>query len=362
MCVCSPVLHKMLLGSFVERNMKNINLHDVNGKAFGKALDMWCGREGGLKLGLEEVKELASVADRFQMTEVVSALDESVKRHLNMSMCGDVLNWSGELGLRESEVASQKLATERFDEFAKTQSFLRLEENVLGILLEGDDLVTRNEEAVWEAVCDWRRAAAGQARGGRRLLEKIRFPLMEEEYLRSRVVGMAPADEAEWMGGVVAEALRAKAARDGGGGFEPALHGPTALDHRVGLGERWASLADGGERRLKGHTAYVSALAECEGRVCTGSWDGSILVWSTTGDAAEGRAAGAGAAAAAPERALEPEGDHDSDGVHSLAAWGGRLVSGHGSGRLRVWDVATGACCQVVEGHAFQVRLILTSV
>ena len=38
---------------------------------------------------------------------------------------------------------------------------------------------------------------------------------MEEGYLRSRVVAMAPAGEAEWMEGVVAEALRAKAAPGG---------------------------------------------------------------------------------------------------------------------------------------------------
>ena len=31
----------------------------------------------------------------------------------------------------------------------------------------------------------------------------------EEEYLLSRVLGMAPAEEAEWMADVVAEAVRA---------------------------------------------------------------------------------------------------------------------------------------------------------
>ena len=46
------------------------------------------------------------------------------------------------------------------------------------------------------------------------------FLLMEERYLRDQVVGMAPAEDAEWMEGVVldSEALRAKAAR--GNSFE----------------------------------------------------------------------------------------------------------------------------------------------
>ena len=194
---------------------------------------------------------------------------------------------------------------------------------------------------MWEAVAKWRGAGEGQARG-RGLLGKIRFPLMEEEYLRSRVVGMAPAEDAEWMEGVVAEALRAKAARGSSKRFEPTLLGPKALDHRVGLGVKWADYLDGGERRLQGHTAHVAALAECEGRVCSGSWDGSIRVWSAAG------------AEPSPERTLEHEG-LGCDGVHSLSAWRGRLISGHGSGKLRVWNVATGELDEVIEGHASQV-------
>ena len=31
--------------------------------------------------------------------------------------------------------------------------------------------------------------------------------------------------------------------------------------------------------------------------------------------------------------------------------WEGRLISGHDSGKLRVWNVATGECDQVLEGH-----------
>jgi hypothetical protein len=277
------------------------------------------------------------------MTEIVSTLDERVMEHLQeqISSGRDVLglmDWCGELGLSQSEKAARKLATGRFEELAKTEDFIRIGENVLAGLLDDDDLVARSEEAVWEAVVGWRRAEDdGQARG-RGLVGRIRFPLMEEGYLRSRVVGMAPAGEEEWMEGVVAEALQAKAARVDGEGFEFELLGPKALDDRVGLGVEWKMYADGGEQRLKGHSEEVTAFTECEGRVCSGSLDGSILVWRMTGEAAD-----------EPERRLAPEGPRDE--VHSLAAWKGRLISGHGSGQLRVWNVVTGACDQVLEGH-----------
>jgi hypothetical protein len=165
-------------------------------------------------------------------------------RHLSMRMCREVLSWSGELGLRQSEEAARKLATARFEALAKTDGFMQMGEESLGRLLDDDHLAARNEEAVWEAVAEWRREEGEPARG-RELVGKIRFPLMEEGYLRSRVVGMAPTEDAKWMEGVVAEALRAKAARGDGLGFEFKLLGPKALDDRVGLGVEWAKYADG---------------------------------------------------------------------------------------------------------------------
>ena len=217
-----------------------------------------------------------------------------------------------------------------------TEGFMRMSEEALGSLLDEDDLAAKNEESVWEAVVSWRRAEEGPARG-RGLVGKIRFPLMEEGYLRSKVVGMAPAEERAWMKRVVAEALRAKAAQGDGEGFEFELLGPKALDHRVVLGVIWGEYADGGERRLKGHTDDVIAIAECEGRVCSGSRDGSVRVWSMTEAGAE-----------EPERSLVPGGA--TDALYSLVACEGRLISGHYSGQLRVWNVVTGMCEQVLEG------------
>jgi hypothetical protein len=226
----------MLCGRFIENNRKRLDLKDVDGPAFGKTLDIWCGKQICSELGLGDVKELASVADRFQTTEVTSVLNHTIIEQLSIGMCVEVLSWSGEYGLRQSEVAAQKLALERFEELVRTESFVRIDERVLATLLDDEGLAAKNEEAVWEAVAAWTRAQEGQARGrGLVGLGKIRFPLMKEGYLRSRVVEMAPEEAAEWIKGVVAEALGAKAARRDGRGFEFELLGPTALDDRVGL-------------------------------------------------------------------------------------------------------------------------------
>ena len=98
---------------------------------------------------------------------------------------------------------------------------------------------------------------------GQGLVGKVQFPLIEEGYLRDLVVGMAPVENAEWMEGVVAEALQANVARRDCFKFELELLGPKALDYRVGLRVKWGEYADGSNWRLNPHAYHVWAIMEC---------------------------------------------------------------------------------------------------
>ncbi len=71
-------MHKMLCGSYAESNSKKLELKGVDGAAFGQTLDIWCGKESSAEIRLGDVRELVRVADQFQMTEVVSALERTV--------------------------------------------------------------------------------------------------------------------------------------------------------------------------------------------------------------------------------------------------------------------------------------------
>ncbi len=72
--------------------------------SFRKIIDIWYGKLSRVDMQLQGVKKLAQIADQSQMTEIVPTLDETVVRHLSTpaSVCGEVLNRSGELGLRKS--------------------------------------------------------------------------------------------------------------------------------------------------------------------------------------------------------------------------------------------------------------------
>ena len=74
--------------------------------------------------------------------------------------------------------------------------------------------------------------------------------------------------------------------------------------------------------------------------MCSGSADGSIRVWKL--DTLEG------------ERVLQSKwvgSANSDDSVHALAVWDGQLISGHGSGRVLVWDACTGERGRELVGH-----------
>ena len=111
----------------------------------------------------------------------------------------------------------------------------------------------------------------------RELLKGIRFGVMEERYLKEQARGKVAEEHREWMEGLVGEALRAKAAVRANlkATVEMRQLGAKAHTRRRGRGVEWGRYCEGrGGRCLKGHSRVITALAECEGRMCSGSVTG----------------------------------------------------------------------------------------
>ena len=120
----------------------------------------------------------------------------------------------------------------------------------------------------------------------------------------------------------------------------------TARHLRACSGVAWERYAGGGERRLRGHDEFVTALAECGGDVYSGSLDGTIRHWDR--------------ATLAHVRTLQ---DPAVPGRRRARIWClverlGALVSGHGDGALRVWDVPAGQCRARLRGHGGEVNTV----
>ena len=330
----SPVLHKMVCGCFRESVSGRVELNDVEQTAFQQVIDLSCGKDGLEVKDITDIMLLESIADRFQMTEVEAELEDAILRNLSVNVCADMLLASARRGLQRVEAAAYKMALERFEQFAATEGFIRIGEDVLGNLLDKDELNASCEEQVFECLLRWMKAGRSGLRG-RHLLSKIRFPLMEAKYLALRVYELFPEENFDWIEGLMSEASRVK--------LIPAADRATvklrllsakAMTQRICRGVRWDQCRIGGERRLDGHSNAVTSLAECQGMVCSGSEDGSIRVWDKD--------------TLACARTLEVDG---GGALCSLKEWEGRLISGHGDGRVRVWDVLSGQCERQLEGH-----------
>ena len=337
--MASPVLYKMICGSFREGTTRRLSLKDVDGKAFVEVLNLWCGKERRAEQGLRDVMAMASVADRLEMLDAFAVLEAAIIGELRTEVCAEVLMSSRRLGLGQVEEAAWEMAVRRFDEVCRTAGFMGLDEETVGKLLEEDGLGVLKEEEAFEGLMRWMKGDAGAGLRGRELLGTIRFGVFEEGYLEEKALAMLPEEHREWVEGLVKDALRAKAAVRAKATVDMGQLGAKALTRRRGRGVNWGRYCEGRcGRRLPGHSDPVRVLSACEGRMCSGSWDGSIRVWRL--DTLE------------EERVILNEGKEGEESVLALAEWEGQLISGHDSGRVRVWNVATGEMRRELAGHA----------
>ena len=327
----------MVCGGFREGGVRRVELGDVDGRGFGAVLDAWCGRAGWEARELGELVRLAGLADRLQMSEAGEALEDVIVGRLSVGTCADVATGSRALGLGRLEEAGLRMVAERFEEVAGTAGYLGMEEAALGRVLEEEGLGVRSEERAYEGLVRWMKAGEGGLRG-RGLLRAVRFGVMEEGYLATGARAVFPGEQLEWIEGCLSEAVEARAAGRRGEEARTEHLGAKGLSRRRGRGVAWERCEGGGGRRLAGHAAEVRCLAACHGRVCSGASD-EICVW-------DGLTLGL-------ERTLEPQRTLGRRGsVWSLASWEGLLLSGHGDGRVVVWNAATGALERVLDfGH-----------
>jgi hypothetical protein len=111
----------MICGTFSESTMTRLELADVDARVYSDVLDMWCGKKDFWNKELGVVMAMASVADRLEMTEVGTALEDAIIGHLGVNLCGDVLVGSVNLGLGRLEAAAREMCLERFEEVARTE-------------------------------------------------------------------------------------------------------------------------------------------------------------------------------------------------------------------------------------------------
>ena len=344
LCILSPVWRAKLCGDIGNKPRQNLNLEDEDETVFSQLLELGCGNTVQIVGGLQALVELGKMADRFQVETVQNTVEHAVLSRLTVENCASVLSLTCESGLERIQCASRALALREFDAFASSAGFVKLGEELLGSLLEDDELRSESEERVFEAVLRWttRGGAAGAARGGG-LLRKVRFPFMAAAYLETAATAQLAA---HGLGALAAEGLGLKD-MDGPPWCGDRLEqlDATALVPRRAGHASWGSLLQRGElRRPTGLRNLCVALHDgsFDKSVCVGCCDGSVLVWCRS----------------TLKCSMVLYGH--SRAVWALAPVGERLVSGSDDADIRVWNMRgparqRGMCLRVLKGHTGRV-------
>ncbi len=307
-----------------------IALENEEARWFGKLVELSCGGTATMEEGLDGLMGLGLMADRYQVEVVQGPVEEAVLMLLTVESCGEVLAMSSGSGLLRVETASRELALREFDEFSRTTGFMKVGEEVLGRLLEDNGLRTEREELVFEGLLQWMKGAEGGEMRGSELLSKVRFPLMDGDYLKNllREVSAGLAG----LGELVREAMGLQSVGRDEWGRKQLKH----LDKRAVVGRRvgvrWEEYVEYGGRRLKAIQGVWCVAVDTE-HVYGGLEEGYIKVWNRS------------------NLELQVVLTGHSGHVSALLFVRGLLVSTAGDLGIRVWDVATGNCEGVLEGH-----------
>jgi WD40 repeat protein len=341
--VLSPVWRAKLCGDLGGETRRELALEDGEAGLFSKLVALACGVAVTMDGGLEEVVALGRMADRYQVEVVEGVVEDAVVRLLTVENCGRVLEQSSGSGLVRVEKASRELALRRFDDFSTTAGFMEVGEEVLGSLLDDDELQTEREERVYEGAVRWIKGGAGGSVRGAGLLKKVRLPYMGGEYLAD--LWSEVSQEVTGLDGLLSDALALKSKPRRVWGTMKLRHlDARTLVARKGFGVRWEEYVGGGERRLRMEAGQVvySVTADDE-YVYAGLEDGVIRVWSRS--------------------TLEDEKTllGHTEIVWALLTCGVQLISCSSDHDIRVWVVGSGRCESVLQGHTGSVSTLAAS-
>ena len=282
----SPELRTMVCGSFRESTEKQILLDNVDEGALGHGMDLACGRPEGVRVAdLREMMGVGAFAHRYQMAEVVGAVEEVIVRSLTVDICGEVLRWAGEASdgglLPGADSAARKLGLDRFAELSRSQGFDGFGENVLCGLVGNDDMAA-DEDVLLGGVVRWVKGGDEEGRG-ERVLRKIRYGLMEASRLGHLILKgeeMLAGRQGAMLRELASEAMAVQHApasvREG---REYRLLCSRAFSRRRGQGVAWGEYEEGRrQHQVVRDEQDVTGLCESDGLVYGGLGSGSVAV------------------------------------------------------------------------------------
>ena len=114
MCLLSPAWRAKLCGGIgLGRNWLDMDEEDPS--LFLKVVALGCGETVAINEGMNELFQLASMADKYQVAAILADVEKAVIDRLKEENCGRILSMTSGSGLVRLERASRELALREFD-------------------------------------------------------------------------------------------------------------------------------------------------------------------------------------------------------------------------------------------------------
>ena len=172
----SPAWRARLCRPFPAHDTRILHLEPCDAQVFPALLALGCGQPA-IATNFGELLKIGMMADCYGLTAVCQAVEWQAALNLTVERAAEVLASEAARGLARLRDASREMALCRFEAFAATDGFLRLDEEELGSLLDEGQVEAEGEERVLEAVARWMRGGGGPGARlrGKGLLRKVRF-------------------------------------------------------------------------------------------------------------------------------------------------------------------------------------------
>ncbi|CAG2162897.1 unnamed protein product [Oppiella nova] len=149
----SPYFEALFSNDLLEKESKFVELKDISAKIFEELIEYIY--SGELSINGDNVQELVSVANRLELSEIVTICCQYMTKQLDPINCIGILRFSEFHSFTSLRFDSKRYIERHFAEVVKEEEFYDLSKELLKSFLRSEGLSIDNEFQVLEATVKW---------------------------------------------------------------------------------------------------------------------------------------------------------------------------------------------------------------
>lgn len=186
LAAASPYFHAMFNDDLVEKNQKEVTIHDLDPLALTLLVDF--SYTGEIIISEDNVQVLLPASSLLQMSTVREACCKFLMRQLHPTNCLGIRSFADTHACKELHKRSHKFALQNFQEVMNTEEFLLLPFSEVDELISNTLLNVDMEEKVYTSVINWvKHEPSERKKFVARLMKHVRLPLISREFLMTHV-------------------------------------------------------------------------------------------------------------------------------------------------------------------------------